>query len=425
MNRLDIKIQQHTPIIHFQHDQNGATLRASELKPKLDRYLKQHIFKDDFEQYKTYLIGWTKGKSEKDFKDKEAFDYKVRIESPVSKVFDIEKINPRTNRPIQFPLFFGNMGEDNIKKKFVFSDHIITITFRSFNKEILDKIKESFADFLMNTNFGTRQSKGFGSFYVRPNDKTYKPPCGCHKSPCSCFRFSVKPRVNKGYDSSTLNDFFKPIFSDIDLVYKTLRGGINIINREKENEFYFKSMMFKYAKTYGIQWEKKTIKQHYFSDELNDQIEEHKKSDVLTFSSDDSQALMKDVLGLSTLEEWEIPYKAVIKKENPEIKRYRSPILIKVIKRPKHDLFDIFLIPESIPEGFSNKEFTIVKEKNSISKSTLKLKTPISFPLTHFLNFAFHQNLEKHVENEDFRNTWRYRTIKRIYDEIKRNLKKG
>ena len=28
-----------TPIIHFQHDQAGATLRATEVKPKLDKYL--------------------------------------------------------------------------------------------------------------------------------------------------------------------------------------------------------------------------------------------------------------------------------------------------------------------------------------------------------------------------------------------------
>ena len=37
--KLTFKLKQHTPIIHFQHDQYGATLRASELKPKLDKFL--------------------------------------------------------------------------------------------------------------------------------------------------------------------------------------------------------------------------------------------------------------------------------------------------------------------------------------------------------------------------------------------------
>lgn len=39
MYKIEFKLKQHTPLIHFQHDQHGATLRASELKPKLDKFL--------------------------------------------------------------------------------------------------------------------------------------------------------------------------------------------------------------------------------------------------------------------------------------------------------------------------------------------------------------------------------------------------
>ena len=39
MFQLTFTLKQHTPIIHFQHDQAGATLRATELKPKLDRFI--------------------------------------------------------------------------------------------------------------------------------------------------------------------------------------------------------------------------------------------------------------------------------------------------------------------------------------------------------------------------------------------------
>ena len=39
MYKLEFTLKQHTPIIHFQHDQDGATLRASEVKPKLDRFI--------------------------------------------------------------------------------------------------------------------------------------------------------------------------------------------------------------------------------------------------------------------------------------------------------------------------------------------------------------------------------------------------
>ena len=39
MYRLQVKLKQHTPLIHFQWNQKGATLRASELKPKLDKFI--------------------------------------------------------------------------------------------------------------------------------------------------------------------------------------------------------------------------------------------------------------------------------------------------------------------------------------------------------------------------------------------------
>ncbi len=37
--KLTFKLKQHTPIIHFRYDQTGATLRATELKPKLDKFV--------------------------------------------------------------------------------------------------------------------------------------------------------------------------------------------------------------------------------------------------------------------------------------------------------------------------------------------------------------------------------------------------
>lgn len=38
-----IILNQQSPILHFQHQQQGATLRASEVKPKLDRFIKEKI----------------------------------------------------------------------------------------------------------------------------------------------------------------------------------------------------------------------------------------------------------------------------------------------------------------------------------------------------------------------------------------------
>ena len=37
--KMIVELKQQTPILHFQPDESGATLRASEVKPKLDRFL--------------------------------------------------------------------------------------------------------------------------------------------------------------------------------------------------------------------------------------------------------------------------------------------------------------------------------------------------------------------------------------------------
>jgi len=42
--KVEFTLKQHTPMIHFQADQSGATLRATELKPKLDRFLIERVF---------------------------------------------------------------------------------------------------------------------------------------------------------------------------------------------------------------------------------------------------------------------------------------------------------------------------------------------------------------------------------------------
>ena len=66
--KVSFTLKQHTPIIHFQSDQSGATLRATELKPKFDRFLMEQFEKEGVD-YSSYLIRGQEG----------ALDYKVKI----------------------------------------------------------------------------------------------------------------------------------------------------------------------------------------------------------------------------------------------------------------------------------------------------------------------------------------------------------
>ena len=91
IHKLTISLRQHTPLIHFQHDQEGATLRASEVKPKLDRFVIKQAFHDSFDECKEFLIGYNPDPEKKEesiraLRNKwnagyRALDYKIRIKA--------------------------------------------------------------------------------------------------------------------------------------------------------------------------------------------------------------------------------------------------------------------------------------------------------------------------------------------------------
>lgn len=180
MNKLTVTLKQHTPLIHFQHNQEGATLRASEVKPKLDKYLIKHVFGDKKEVYKKYLIG--NG-------DHPALDYKLEVRAYNAKNLKIIEKEEKKKGVLQksfcgeqlystknYPddnnsLLMSNMG-GKIKSEianFSFSDKI-ELVFRSRNSDLLSKINMNIGKFVASRNFGQRTSKGFGSFEVKAID---------------------------------------------------------------------------------------------------------------------------------------------------------------------------------------------------------------------------------------------------------------
>lgn len=400
--KLTFKLKQHTPLIHFQHDQYGATLRASELKPKLDRFL-HHKLQESEKAYKHLLIG--KG-------DVIAFDYKVRImvrEAP--NIFDIEEQytdKQGRKKTRQFPAFFANMGGDTTKKKFSFCENS-TAEFFSFNKEMLIIIEENIAEFFATTNFGTRQSKGFGSFYLEPSSIGYKPISSFYK-----YRFIVEPnsKVNE-------HGYFKELFNTIDLFYRAMRSGINLKGPRRKTLFYFKSLMFMYAKEKGIQWDKKSIKEWYFNRELVDHQYDHEDSDILQYESK-KKHLMRDLFGLSSDEMWYSYRKAQISKSaksNNNIERFKSPILFKPIQSEDGiGKFEVFLCAAKIDNEYLNETFTIKKN----GYGNLTLSTPEVFDFNDFFESFFdwdNFDIEQHVD-EDYRNRREYDILYNVFYDI-------
>ena len=367
--KISFTLKQHTPLIHFQANQSGATLRATELKPKFDKFL---LEKNPNLPKKTNSNGYY------------SLEYKVKIEPNISQSEVIAGRNP---------LFFGNMG-DGDDKEFKTHNKEFEIEFFSFKSEIIEAIKENFEAFLANTNFGTRQSKGFGSFYI--TDKS--------------FNKNLIPYKVYSFNS---NNWQK----DVGLLYQFLRQGINLSKRPR-SPFYTKPAIFSYAKLKGWQWDKKTIKQHFFNQALEQQIEEH-HLDVVEYSSN-TKYLLKDLFGLSNLEKWKSYYVTIEKegksketingKEVTKIQRFKSPITFKIVENVVY-----FWVDDSY-QTILNETFTIKNQNQSFD-----LPTPQNFNFNEFLDFAVNINLNSHIQGK-FHNTNEYRNLKRILNNIKASL---
>lgn len=195
---IEMKLKQETPMIHFQHDSSGATLRASEVKPKLDRYIKRkylaehpNMTDEEKKAYKKWFIG-----------DTDALDYKMSIHAvgtPIKsntierecKAADllkndvtVDNIN-KARRVVDAKYherlvsinqsYFGNMvtkpdspeykAEVSASyKETVLYKNSITLKIVCLNNELRTVIEKYLISFFINTNFGCRQTKGFGSF---------------------------------------------------------------------------------------------------------------------------------------------------------------------------------------------------------------------------------------------------------------------
>lgn len=305
MKTLIVKLKQHTPLIHFQHDQYGATLRASEVKPKLDRFIIENVFENDWDNCKEFLVGYKKSRKESDKERKieeeklnqvlkqkfndgfRALNYKMKIEAcNLDEYFKLEerdtktKYDKRTGRNIEvfsledFPMLLSNMGGKENKSdlmNFSYSSGInLIISFFDIKKEenlkdtgLYDIVEKEIRYFFANNNFGQRSTKGFGSFtVVKIND-----------TPIEWDNSDVYENDTKvmRYDVDKIDDFdtIKGVFDVVDFYWKSLKTGVNctkrIINRNGnivriKPERYIKSFLWTYLNKKNKTWEKRQIK---------------------------------------------------------------------------------------------------------------------------------------------------------------------
>lgn len=356
MGKITILLKQHTPMLHFQYEQYGATLRATEVKPKLDKFILTKLGNGTYSKGKDEAkkLNWLIG-------DSSALDYKIKI-TPIGEKKEGISLIVGERSPQSCAPFFGNIGDETNLKDLITYPQGVYLSIFTLNSDLEHYIsKELICEFFAYTNFGTRQSKGFGSFYVDPQD---------------CYYLPINSFLGK---STILQSFFKTIesslFPDIDLFYKSIRSGVYPFKKGA----YVTSAMNTYLFLKKKDWDKTTIRKVIDGNPIPD-----------------NGKLYRDLLGLATLCNY--GHKGGnISKEISNVERFKSPIFIKPISYTNKD-FNVYIGYFEIPdnENILGKKVKIIGSnidvKGAVNKNfTFDIYTPSEreFNLSNYMNFVF------------------------------------
>lgn len=408
MYQLKFTLKQHTPIIHFQHDQDGATLRATEVKPKLDRFIIEKLGKEADNTLTDYEAIYKKGKEIANKngwlidKDKGALNYKMRIEKTSNKVSYLplaRHINNNKQRYLKEQLnidfeylmptnyfanedkikFYTNQDDLDIQNSNLdaityglLSISLINTTIHTYKEDLKNKFELHLNEFFITNNFGNRNNKGFGSFTIKENiigNVILNNNFTIIQS-----KFLKKNQIING----TLVNIFEKINNE----YQLLKSGTN--------QPYKKSELFKYFINQNIRWEKRIIKQRlnangvYLTQRNFEPIDYNNALTNYYNSYTDIQSndykYIRAFLGLAEHLEFATRnrgrLKVKIKHVGHAIERFQSPIMFKVIDN------NIYISVNDSYILLFNEQFEFIDGSTSL----FTLRTPNSFDIRSFIN---------------------------------------
>lgn len=381
----EYKLVQHTPLIHFQHSEPHACLRATEVKPKLDRFLIEQLEKDDRfgdGRWKKWFVGDG---------SQQSFDYMMRI-TPNSEQVDrtqsiengIERAIARAeHRPPNASLheihknYFGNMASGNniqdtvqaiqetFKESLFYKDGL-TLTIRCFIPELLTLIDEHIRGFFMMHNFGTRQRKGFGSFTVDINTEPNAP---------KGFDLVRKYCPNAYYCKLDDNVSADALLDAVWVLSAFLKSGFN---RGEGN--YVRGFVFRYfqREKNPLANDKAFVKQKVL---LNVYNEATRGEHLHPYGNNVRYRYVRGLLGTNENSRFCLNPRSQIRRDHTVhniyihsaegVERFPSPLLFKPIGK------FVFILPQKMPDEIFGSEFYILEksqEDKYDSKATSEQK---------------------------------------------------
>lgn len=371
----EYKLVQHTPLIHFQHSEPHACLRATEVKPKLDRFLIEQLEKDDRfgdGRWKKWFVGDG---------SQQSFDYMMRItpnSEQVERTQSIENgieraIARAEHRPPNASLheihknYFGNMASGNniqdtvqaiqetFKESLFYKDGL-TLTIRCFIPELLTLIDEHIRGFFMMHNFGTRQRKGFGSFTVDINTEPNAP---------KGFDLVRKYCPNAYYCKLDDNVSADALLDAVWVLSAFLKSGFN---RGEGN--YVRGFVFRYfqREKNPLANDKAFVKQKVL---LNVYNEATRGEHLHPYGNNVRYRYVRGLLGTNENSRFCLNPRSQIRRDHTVhniyihsaegVERFPSPLLFKPIGK------FVFILPQKMPDEIFGSEFYIL-EKNQEDK---------------------------------------------------------
>lgn len=375
--RLEMQLEAQSPMIHFQNRQPGATIRATEVKPKLDRFILRGLQKTTGKDIRELRGDSEYGGIFTD-KDHEALNYRMQLDAS-GQPYSI--VNVGDTRAHEYDIFYGNTAEMRRAHKElrgIFSNPKLTIL--CFNEKLRSLIEKYIGEFFLVTNFGTMQGKGFGSFApagllpaggqldtgIQAEIARYlKAATGSAR--CYCMRFGAVPSGQQ-----EKNDYCNRIFGEIKSFYSIMKSGQNFSG-------YSRSYIYQYMHVRGtdnrnnagdvsIDNEKAWMKQNGISPALAKPENERR-----TDRKDENPRYVRALLGTAGAVTYQASFEnrrdrttvQIADMGTDKLERVASPIFFKIVGNV------VFITAREVPDEIYDREFAFSNKENG-RKATIK-----------------------------------------------------
>jgi len=376
---LTYALKAQTPMLHFQAQQPGATLRATEVKPKLDKFILQRLGKENIP--KDWFLP-----------DTDALNYKLRFRADgEGQVTEPHK------------MFFGNSGKHSGQPDYTWAlQGDCTMTLLCFIPALRDTIDQLIVPFFICINFGRMQNKGFGGFTVA-NRSCTKAEIGkqlCKSTgAAACYAFAADRYTDRTFDA-------------IQLLYTVMKAGFNRTNHASARpEQYHRSYLFEFFHSLQIGNEKAAMKKAGVSPAV-----QHPQNNRVTSEQDqDAYHYVRALLGIAdhieyiTGFEWRanrqgreaffpLKEKETVAIACPDVARFASPIFFKVIDGT------VYIAANRVDPEILGKPFTFT---NKTTGERITLTVPSQFDIDGFMAwFVERYNRDVRDISRDARNTY-------------------